>query len=134
MPILRRCAGIRVIDRSSRIISPAVGSMSPAIMRRVVVLPQPEGPSSATILPGSSDSDTRSTALVSRNCFVSARSRNATAGARTSAAEDLVVGFEELGADRVDEGPVRAEDPHLAHLGFGIGKVFCDIRLELQAS
>src|ERR1700730_358224 len=134
MPILRRCAGIRVIGRSSRNISPALGSMSPAIIRRVVVLPQPEGPSRATMLPGSIVSDNRSTALVSRNIFVSSRSRNETAGERSSAAEDLVVLFEELWPDGIDKGPVRAEDPHLVHFGFWIGKVFCDIRLELQAT
>ena len=32
-------------------IAPDVGSSSPAIMRSVVVLPQPEGPSSVTSLP-----------------------------------------------------------------------------------
>src|SRR6266851_5780090 len=134
MPTFRRCAGTRVIGRSSRNISPALGAMSPAIIRRVVVLPQPEGPSRATMLPGSMVSDSRSTALVSRNIFVSSRSRNETAGERPSAAEDLVVLFEELWPDGIDKGPVRAEDAHLVHLGFWIGKVFCDIRLELQAS
>ena len=38
--------------------SPDVGATSPAIMRRHVVLPQPLGPSSATMLPGSIVSDT----------------------------------------------------------------------------
>ena len=32
---------------------PAVGISRPAIMRRVVVLPQPDGPSSVTSVPGS---------------------------------------------------------------------------------
>ena len=45
-------------------ISPAFGSTRPAIMRNVVVLPQPLGPSSATMLPGSIDRDRRSTARV----------------------------------------------------------------------
>ena len=35
-------------------IVPAVGAMKPAIMRKVVVLPQPEGPSSETSSPSSS--------------------------------------------------------------------------------
>src|SRR6266478_7966485 len=134
MPTLRRCAGTRGIGGASRKISPALGAMSPAIIRRVVVLPQPEGPSRATMLPGSSVSDSRSTALVSRNIFVSSRSRNETAGERSLAAENLVVLFEELWPDGIDKGPIRAEDPHLVHLGLRIGKVFCDIRLELQAS
>ena len=33
------------------LISPAVGCSSPATQRKVVVLPQPEGPSSTTISP-----------------------------------------------------------------------------------
>src|SRR5215469_7567188 len=134
MPTLRRCAGTALIGRPSRKISPAVASTKPAIMRRVVVLPHPDGPSRATILPGSNVSDSRSTALVSRKSLVSSCSCSETAAERRSAAEDLIILFEELWPDGVDEGPIRAEDPHLIHLGLGIGKVFCDIRLELQAS
>ena len=39
--------------RPSISIVPAVGAMKPAIMRRVVVLPQPDGPSSETNSPSS---------------------------------------------------------------------------------
>ena len=41
-----RAARRKVTSSPSRRISPEVGSSSPAIMRSVVVLPQPEGPSS----------------------------------------------------------------------------------------
>src|SRR5262245_43238746 len=48
-------------------ISPAVGYSRPAIMRRVVVLPQPEGPSRHTTSPASTLRSTRSTAVRSPN-------------------------------------------------------------------
>jgi hypothetical protein len=38
-------AGVRETSSPSRKIFPEVGDSNPAIMRRVVVLPQPEGPS-----------------------------------------------------------------------------------------
>ena len=44
-------------------------------MRRVVVLPQPEGPSSAKKLPRSISSERSSTALTSSNSFVTWSSR-----------------------------------------------------------
>ena len=42
---------------------PSVTGSSPATMRSVVVLPQPEGPSSVTRSPCSTRNDTRSTAV-----------------------------------------------------------------------
>src|SRR2546430_305267 len=44
---------------------PAVGNSRPAIMRSVVVLPQPDGPSSTTNLPSSSTSEESRTAVKS---------------------------------------------------------------------
>ena len=41
---------------------PEVGGMKPAIMRNVVVLPQPEGPSSETNSPLASSSEKSATA------------------------------------------------------------------------
>ena len=46
---------------------PASGSSSPAISRRVVVLPQPLGPSRAQVAPGSISRSTPSTAMTSPN-------------------------------------------------------------------
>ena len=53
LPLLRRQRRRTGEDSTWPSISmvPAVGSMKPAIMRRVVVLPQPEGPSSETNSP-----------------------------------------------------------------------------------
>src|SRR5258708_38387657 len=48
---------------------PVVGSMKPAIMRNVVVLPQPEGPRSETNSPDSSSRSTPSTATESPKRF-----------------------------------------------------------------
>ena len=46
-------------------ITPLVGSSRPAIMRNVVDLPQPEGPSRTASVPGSTSKDTLSTARAS---------------------------------------------------------------------
>ena len=46
MPKLRLCGGVRVIGLPSSRISPAVGDSKPASIISVVVLPEPEGPSS----------------------------------------------------------------------------------------
>ena len=44
-------------------IFPSLASSSPAIMRKVVVLPQPEGPSSVVSDPASQRNETSSTAV-----------------------------------------------------------------------
>src|SRR3954449_8138715 len=49
---------------------PSVGSSKPPIMRSVVVLPHPDGPSRAKKLPRSISSDRSSTAVVSSKRFV----------------------------------------------------------------
>jgi hypothetical protein len=51
MPALRFHGGRAVTSWPSRHTRPAVGAMKPAIMRSVVVLPQPLGPSSTTNSP-----------------------------------------------------------------------------------
>ena len=51
MPIPRLCTGVEVTSLPFTRMLPAEGSRSPAIMRSVVVLPQPEGPSRATRSP-----------------------------------------------------------------------------------
>jgi len=52
-------------QRSPTQISPASGARNPATRRKVVVLPQPEGPSSATSSPGFTSSERPSTAATS---------------------------------------------------------------------
>src|SRR5438128_4447536 len=68
MPTLRSrggtstpCAGAETSAPPMRI-SPALGCSRPATQRSVVVLPQPEGPSSATISPAATENVTSSTA------------------------------------------------------------------------
>ncbi len=67
--MLRRSGGIVRAGEETRWsptrISPAEGSTKPAISRKVVVLPQPEGPSRHTSRPCSIVSDTLSTTAVS---------------------------------------------------------------------
>src|SRR5215216_3770868 len=53
MPRPRSRGSRSLTTRPSMRISPAVGSSKPAIIRRVVVFPQPEGPTSTTNSPSS---------------------------------------------------------------------------------
>jgi hypothetical protein len=63
-PTLRRCGGLpRTLSPKMRI-SPVVGASRPAIIRIVVVLPQPEGPRIETISPGKTSRLTPSTARI----------------------------------------------------------------------
>src|SRR5215218_7369897 len=55
-------------------ISPAVGGSKPAIIRRVVVFPEPEAPSSVRNSPDAMSSERSSTAANSPNRFVRCRS------------------------------------------------------------
>ena len=63
-PMLRALGGSHVTSLSSKRIWPAVGSMSPAVMRRVVVLPHPDGPSRVTNSPSATSRSKSSTATV----------------------------------------------------------------------
>ena len=60
---LARCGGNAVMLTPSSRMSPADGGTNPAIMRNVVVLPQPDGPSSEINSPRCTPSVTASTAL-----------------------------------------------------------------------
>ena len=51
MPTLRSLGGVRLMSLPSMEMVPDVGSSKPAIMRRVVVLPQPLGPRNETNSP-----------------------------------------------------------------------------------
>ena len=52
MPMSRRCTGMWVTSSPPTMMRPSSGVSKPAIIRSVVVLPQPEGPSSAKNSPG----------------------------------------------------------------------------------
>ena len=66
----RLAAGTYVTSAPSSRILPLVGSSKPAIIRNVVVLPQPEGPRSEKNSPLPIFRLTWSTAVTSPNCFV----------------------------------------------------------------
>ncbi len=59
----RSAAESRVTSRPPMRIWPSLAISRPAIMRSVVVLPQPDGPRSVTSRPGSIVNDTSSTAV-----------------------------------------------------------------------
>ena len=62
MPALRFHGGNSVTSWPASRTRPAVGSMKPATMRKVVVLPQPEGPSRTRNSPSAMVSETSRTA------------------------------------------------------------------------
>src|SRR6476469_4316762 len=69
-----RSAAERSVTSSPPIrICPEVAISNPAIRRRVVVLPQPDGPNSVTSVPGSIVNDTLSTARTMPYCFATER-------------------------------------------------------------
>ena len=84
MPMSRRLAGMSVMSRPSSRTRPESSRSSPASERSAVVLPQPEGPSSATSSPGARSSDRPSSALTSPN-----RRRSSTSWTRTPARDGL---------------------------------------------
>src|SRR5215831_19345112 len=84
-------------------ISPAVGSTKPAIMRSVVVLPQPEGPSSTTSSPCRMSRSTSATACTSPYVLVRPLScSRAIASSEHSRELDVTVGEQHPGSDERD--------------------------------
>ena len=71
----RLYGGSPTTSRSPRKIRPDVGSSKPPIIRSVVVLPHPDGPSSAKNEPRGISSETRSTARTSANSLTTSTSR-----------------------------------------------------------
>src|SRR5438876_11538827 len=81
-------------------IDPDVGVSSPAIMRRRVVLPQPEGPSSTRNSPSVVAKSTPSTAWTSPSkCLASDRTSTVATASASSAYKALVTPFLEDGLD-----------------------------------
>ena len=77
----RLSGGSIVTSRPRSTIRPPVGSSKPPIIRRVVVLPQPDGPRSEKNSPAPISSDTSSTARTSRKCFARSTRRISATGA-----------------------------------------------------
>ena len=67
MPMSRRAAGTDEMSLPSTRTNPVSADSKPATMRKAVVLPQPEGPSSATSSPGAISSDSPCKARVVPN-------------------------------------------------------------------
>jgi hypothetical protein len=63
MPVLRRHGGRYVTSAPPMRTAPSLGSMKPAIMRKVVVLPQPDGPSRTRNSPSATSSVTPTTTV-----------------------------------------------------------------------
>src|SRR5437763_269431 len=82
MPMSRLCGGTWVTSCPPTTMRPPSGCSNPAIMRKVVVLPQPEGPSSAKNSPGATRRSTLSTTRVRPSKLFSTRSRRTSAAVR----------------------------------------------------
>ena len=74
MPMSRREAGTEEMSLPSTRTDPVSADSKPATMRRAVVLPQPDGPSSATSSPGAISMDSPSRARVVPNVRLRSRS------------------------------------------------------------
>src|SRR5947209_6086500 len=111
---------------------PAVGSSKPPIIRSVVVLPQPEGPSRAKNFPRSISSEMSSTATTSSKRLVRCSSRTSATAAGVAITVSLALITSRLGGsddtrwarrDRRGEGPPRlsaAAAPDVAVSRFGV--------------
>src|SRR6267142_3524180 len=94
--------GAEIVRPSSSMV-PSLGSRKPAIIRSVVVLPQPDGPSSETNSPRVSASVARSTAVKAPKRQVTSR--------RTS----LLIGLRVHGRARPAQHEVAADHPEADH-------------------
>src|SRR5256714_15507523 len=120
MAMRRRSGGTTLAgddrQRSPTQISPASGVRKPATRRSVVVLPQPEGPSSASSSPGFTSSDRPSTAPTSPYRFVRAfRTTPGIAAPRRASparSEDITA---ERGLDERDGGEGGREHHETQH-------------------
>src|SRR5690349_8214777 len=123
-----------VMSWPSSTMRPRLGSTKPATICSVVVLPQPEGPSSERNSPFSIDSDRPSTAVKSPKCLASPSSmRYDMAVASVSSASTLdraVPAVGPLAALLVDHRPVGGNQ--LAHLRLAVGNLARDGRRELR--
>ena len=102
MPMSRFAAGTATTSLPSTETEPASAVSNPARMRSAVVLPQPEGPSSATNSPGAISSDSRSSARTVPNVLAEARHDDGNAAAspgrqRQRAASAALVVFAVIG-------------------------------------
>src|SRR6266545_8225774 len=95
MPIARRCGGKRESGLPSSRISPAVGDSKPASIISVVVLPEPDGPSSVRNSPRSMSRSSPSTTGVTPSYVLLMRTK------RTIGLDMLAAVDRDLGAGNV---------------------------------
>src|SRR6478736_6987812 len=118
MAMSRFCGGSSFMRCPAMMTSPEVARSRPAIMRSVVVLPQPEGPRRQTTSPASTFRSASFTAVKAPNCLVTFRisivDMSALHGSEGHAPEQVVLqeegdeedGDEEQGFDGGQQRPV----------------------------
>src|SRR3990170_1190023 len=110
IPMSRRCGGRSVMSSSSRKTRPSVGRSRPAIIRRSVVLPQPDGPRKEISFPAGNSRSTPATATTSPKRFTSPWSL------RPPRAGTVAVGRSALGEDHLRPLLVDPVLPLVVHL------------------
>src|SRR5688572_11352959 len=117
IPMSRVYAGRSVTSSSSTKMRPSVGRSSPAIIRSIVVLPQPDGPRSEISLPGGSSRSTPSTAVTSSNRLTSPSSLRPP----RSFTEPRIMGSPAVALREDQLGPVLVDPvlPLVVHLVLG---------------
>src|SRR6185503_3619593 len=106
----RLLGGSRVTSEDSMRISPESGSTKPAIIRRVVVLPHPLGPSRVTNSPARTSRETASTATTSS--YVLTTSRRVSAEGDRSAPAATARGLRAAGGGVGDPAARLAAETH----------------------
>src|SRR5438128_727392 len=124
---MSRCrARLKVTSSPSSRICPEEGSSSPAIMRRVVVLPQPEGPSKTKKSPSPMVNEEERTAVKSPKRFCKCSSRiSAMALLREVAGDEKAQGpgqdhDERVGVQVEEKGLHQHENAQTDHHGRGV--------------
>ncbi len=85
----RSCGSNGAMSQPSSRIRPSSGVSKPASIRSSVVLPQPDGPSSAKNSPARISSDSRSTARKPPNCFTTDSMRSSGMSAASASGASL---------------------------------------------
>src|SRR5919109_2744766 len=130
MPMSRRCTGTSVMSLPPTWTRPESGCSKPAIMRRLVVLPQPDGPSREKNSPASMSRLTASTATIRPSNVLVTCSSLIVAEVSASTLQDLGHARVDVFLARVVPLPVGLDQRR--HLGLGVEKLGVVLGVELH--
>src|SRR5689334_1237473 len=138
IPTLRWFGGMCVTSRSSIVIVPAVGCSKPAIIRSVVVLPQPDGPRNDTNSPRAADRSKSRTATVppaKRFWTPSSRRKLMPDSSLGSSQGDLAArpAAEQRDRDHRQPGQPEADQRHGGRFEGAVGAALLEVRSERRS-